>query len=161
MDSTHPTRERSRALLAASLALALFWSGSSHARTQPETDCTDVAKRLQSLETPADVLATTPIDHVPVLTDAPILAETVDADDMPTPLISLAPRAESALRDIFDDTEALEADVVPVVAPSSPVAESEDLPDISELPDNVTPMTSGDDEIDLPMLQRRMFRIDI
>ena len=63
MDSTHPTRERSRALLAASLALALFWSGSSHARTQPETDCTDVAKRLQSLETPADVLATTPIDH--------------------------------------------------------------------------------------------------
>lgn len=159
MDSTHPRRERSRALLAASLALALFWSGSSQARTQPETDCTDVAKRLQSLETPADVLATTPIDHVPVLTDTPVLAETVDADEMPTPLISLAPRAESALRDIFDDAEA--ADVVPVVTPSSPVAESEDLPDLSELPDNVAPVTTGDDEIDLPMLQRRMFRIDI
>ena len=159
MDSTHPTRERSRALLAASLALALFWSGSSQARTQPEIDCADVAKRLQSLEAPTDVLATTPIDHVPVLIESPALAETVDADEMPTPLISLAPRAESALRDIFDDSETV--DVVPAVAPSSPVAESEDLPDISELPDNVTPATAGDDEIDLPMLQRRMFRIDI
>jgi hypothetical protein len=161
VDTTHPTRERSRALTAASLALALFWSGSSQARTQPEIDCADVAKQLQSLEIPAKSLAATPVDHVPVLTDAPVLAETVDADDMPTPLISLAPRAESALRDIFEDNDATAAEVVPAVAPSSPVAESEEIPDISELPDNVMPEAAGDDDIDLPMLQRRMFRIDI
>jgi hypothetical protein len=67
------------------------------------------------------------------------------------------------LRDIFEATRETEvAQTATPEASSSPIAETEELPDISELPDNVSPVTTpGDEDIDLPLLQRQMYRIDI
>jgi hypothetical protein len=161
VDSKHPSGERIRPVLAASLALAVFWCGNALARTQPEPDCADVAKRLKSLDVPAESLTAKPVDHVPIILNTTDIVDEVNADDMPTPLISLSPRAESALQDVFEVADEVVTEEVSAEVPSSPVAESEDLPDLSELPKDGTAAEAGDSDIDLPMLQRRMFRTDI
>lgn len=148
----------------ATLALCAAWSTSAHSRTPTDADCGKAARDLKSLDVPAESLALTQVDHVPIPSASITLtkpdAESV-AGEKATPLLDLTPRAESALRDIFDADRKSDARPMPPAVSSSPIAETEELPDVSELPDNVAPVAPLNQEIELPLLQRRMYRTDI
>jgi hypothetical protein len=159
------TRPTPLAAVASMLALAACWSSAAYSRTPNDADCDEVAKSLQSLDAASETLTLTRVDHVPIPADSSRLAAEPAAasGDHATPLLDLTPRAADALRDIFEATRETEvAQTATPEASSSPIAETEELPDISELPDNVSPVTTpGDEDIDLPLLQRQMYRIDI
>ena len=68
------------------------------------------------------------------------------------------------MRNVFETIDFVdEPDRITEVSesPLSSIADTEELPDISELPDNVTPVAPINAESDLPLLQRQMFRTDI
>jgi hypothetical protein len=132
-------------------------------RTQAEADCNEVARDLQRLEAPTEPLAITRVDHVTIEPNAADLASSEPEeieDDTATPLLKLAPRVSNALRDIFDEQDRVTEASLEFQA--SPLAESEEIPDISELPVENSPESQNEDEIELPsLLQRQMYRIDI
>jgi hypothetical protein len=75
-------------------------------------------------------------------------------------MLRLAPRVSNALRNVFDDGEVISVDDTSIEIAVSPVAEREDVKDSSDLiTDEVGSDTEQDD--DLPLLQRRMYRTDI
>lgn len=168
MDLKNASREGNKrgrvTALAATLALTVCWSISAHSRTPTEVDCDKFARSMQSLEVPTRSLALTQVDHVPISSESVdfTTADTIATSaEQATPLLDLTPRAEDALRDIFEAGRDVELRKSALEMPSSPIAETEELPDISELPDNATPAAPISDDIDLPLLQRQMYRTDI
>lgn len=165
MDSKNPTKGSTwKVAIGAAVVLAACWSTSAGARTQAESDCNEIARDLQKLEAPVEPLTITNVDHVTIAPNAADLAnsepEASSGDESATPLLKLTPRVNNALRDIFDERR--EAEETSLELPTSPLAETEEIPDISELPDDSAPASQGEDEIELPsLLQRRMFRTDI
>ncbi len=168
MDVKYPSRDSNKrmrfAAVAATIALTTCWSSGAYSRTQSDVDCAEVARNLQSLEIPVKSLSLETVDHVPMTTEAAAFdagEPDITAADSAAPLLDLTPRAESALRDIFDDSrQAWEADTA-VELSSSPIAETEDIPDISELPKKAVQESQIDEDSDLPLLQRQMYRTDI
>lgn len=163
MDSKSPPKGRtgSTALSAALLMIvATSWSGTALARTQTESDCDRVARALNALDAPAETLGIRSVDHVPIQSESAALDE-IDLDEEPTaPMLRLAPRVSNALRNVFDDGEVISVDDTTIEIAVSPVAEREDVKDSSDLiTDDAGSDTEQDD--DLPLLQRRMYRTDI
>ena len=80
------------------------------------------------------------------------------ASDVGTPLLKLEPKVSEALREIFDAGQD-EATIQEVA--TSPVADSDDIKNLSELNDDATPADSEVEEDELSLLRRQMYRIDI
>ena len=166
MDSNSPpgneTRVR-RAALVTVIALTAAWSSVALSRTQPAPDC-DGGNDIKHLSAPAPALVLDTVDHVPIEPAAADL-DSIDienvARDTGTPLLNLAPGVNDAMREIFDGDNAALIDAAALEIPVSPIAESEETPDLSELPDNGTTDGAPAEESDLPLLERRMYRIDI
>ena len=163
MDSRKPvsseTRARRAALVAAAAATAI-WSGSALGRTQPDGDCIP-ADSLQGLNAPIESLQLEPVDHVPTEPAVPELAD-IDLEsvtgDIGTPLLKLEPKVSEALREIFEAGQ--DDSAIPELA-TSPVADSDDVMNLSELNDDATPVDSEVEEDELSLLRRQMYRIDI
>lgn len=151
--------------LTATATLMALCSGTAFARTQSSPDCAGIAKQLDSLDIPPRVLAVDDVDLQANQQDstAPLDASTVDVTtmDLSTPYLRLGPRVSNALQDIFEksETAAFEEESVDVTV--SPVAETEDPAELSELPAKSDTVADAEEEIDLPLLQRQMYRTDI
>lgn len=165
MEDKNPSREgqlTGKFALFAMTALALGWSSAAQSRTQNEVDCFDDAQ-----EALTETLQISRIDHMPIPSVARVSAsdtEATEAADPNAPLLDLTPRAASTLRDVFETIDFVdESDRITEISesPLSSIADTEELPDISELPDNVTPVAPINADSDLPLLQRQMFRTDI
>lgn len=169
MELKHLNRKvhRSIAGLAAMTALCVGWSGSVLSATTTSVECDDLVRDLRSLESPAERLTATKVDHVsiePIASDIELLDVQSASNETAAPFLFLTPRVASVLRDIFDISQEL-LDVDASNEPSSsPVAETVDaerIPDISELLDQSDPGGAAGSAIDLPLFQQRMFRTDI
>ena len=147
-------------LVVVATALVSGFSHDAQGRTQNDVDCLDDVPGADT-----ESLQIRRIDHMPlpsVPEASPVSGDAGDEGDPATPLLDLTPRAESTLRDVFDTAADTSLTASPQDLPVSPIAErDEDIPDISELPDNITPVAPLDPEIDLPLLHRQMFRTDI
>lgn len=164
MDSKTPVSTETRAARAALgvvIVATACWSSSALGRTQPGTDC---GSSLQALAAPIDTLVLTPVDHVPT---EPGVSE-LDAinledatSDTGTPHLNLTPRVNDTLREIFDGDPDRSGDQAVQDVVTSPVAEFEDIENLSELPKNTSPVDSAVEDDDLPLLRRQMYRIDI
>ena len=164
MEENSPSREgqltRNASVIAMLAALALGWSGAAQSRTQSDPGClTDADEAL------TETLNISPIDHMPIPSLSTVAAtpdtESSEDEDHSAPLLDLTPRAESTLRDVFEVVDYVETAEPIAELPLSSIADTEDLPDVSELPDNATPVAPAEADIDLPLLQRQMFRTDI
>jgi hypothetical protein len=167
VDSRNPEKGRKSLVsvtFVASIVAASCWSASAFGRTQTETDCSAVARALQSLEAPVESLSVNTVDHVAIDAGAAELdsinIETASADSG-TPLLYLTPRVANALRDIFDNRQETGAPDAMTELSSSPIAETEDVAERPERPDDTIPKSDGEAEIALPLLQRQMYRTDI
>jgi hypothetical protein len=166
LDSKQPSGNEARIkriALASVLALTTAWSSNALSRTQPAAECAaDVD--LQTLTAPIEPLVLKKVDHVPTETDVASV-DSIDIErvtaDTSTPLLNLAPRTDEAIRSIFADDSAELAKETAGKIQVSPVAESEPVPDLSELPDDGSGEDVSVDESDLPLLERQMYRIDI
>ena len=165
MDSKKPvrngTRARRAALVAAAAATAI-WSGGALGRTQTDgPDCDrNPAASLQALNPPIEVLVLKPVDHVPTDSDVSEISD-IDlenvAGDTGTPLLKLEPQVSEALREIFD----AEQDAGTPEIATSPVADYEDVKNLSELNEDAAPGDAEVEENELSLLRRQMYRIDI
>jgi len=146
------------------IAVSACWSASAIGRTQTGTECESVTRGLQSLEAPVDTLSIERVDHVTIENEGST-ADTVDIEtvsgDTATPLLYLTPRVNNALRDIFVNGPELDTAGDQVKFPSSPIAETEEAADMSELTEDALPAIEVKEKIDLPLLQRQMYRTDI
>ena len=163
MDSKSPLKGRT---CSAALSIALLtivstaWSSTALARTQTESDCDRVARALHALDAPAETLGIRSVDHVPIQSESAALDES-DLEEEPTaPMLRLAPRVSNALRNVFDDGEVIAVDDTSPDIAVSPVAEREEVKDSADLITDDAGADSEQDD-DLPLLQRRMYRTDI
>ena len=150
--------------LAATLALCAGWSASAFGAATNHVECNDIARDLKSLQIPAEALSVSKVDHVsiePITSDIDVLDAESASSETVAPFLFLTPRVASVLRDIFDVSRELPVEEATSETPSSPVAESERIPDLSELLDQTDPASASDNEIILPRFQQRMFRTDI
>jgi hypothetical protein len=160
-------RKSHRTLLAltAAVTLGALFSGAALARTQSGPDCAEITQDLDSLVTAPLALAVDEVDHQAIQQNgaAPLDGESVDVTtmDLSTPQLRLGPRVSNALQDIFGQRETAAFDEESLEMTVSPVAETEDSPAFSELPAESDSATDGEEEIDLPLLQRQMYRTDI
>ena len=76
--------------------------------------------------------------------------------------LHIAPRIASRLRGIFDapDSDARDETIAADV-PASPVAESEEIRETEAVQDDVSADPAIEGGLDAPLLERRMYRIDI
>ncbi|MDH3439660.1 MAG: hypothetical protein OEM63_02825 [Gammaproteobacteria bacterium] len=166
MDSIKPsgneTRVR-RTALVIGIALAAAWSGTALSRTQPAADC-GAGSDLLNLSAPVETLVLDTVDHVPTEPDVLDL-DSIDikgvTSDSGAPTLNLAPRFNDTMHDIFDEDSAASVDDTSLEIPVSPIAESEEIPDLSELPESGSADGVSTEESDLPLLERQMYRIDI
>ena len=165
MEDKNPAREGQwtcRVALFSLNALELGCSSDEQSRSQKVVDCFE-----DDTEAIYETLQISRIDHMPIPSVARVSAsdaEATEAADPNAPLLDLTPRAASTLRDVFETIDYVdESDRIAEVSesPLSSIADTEELPDISELPDNVTPRAPINAESDLPLLERQMFRTDI
>ena len=168
MDLQNPTKGRKATAVLALAAAALVsatWSTAALGRTQTESECDRMVRDLEALDKPAMELAVRAVDHVAIKSDASALdASDLDskADETATPLLRFAPRVSSALKDVFGEGGVTEVEEAILEIPASPIAETEDIKDVSEsLPDESIPVHQPEEGIDSPLLQRRMYRTDI
>jgi hypothetical protein len=150
--------------LAATLAMCAGWSASAFAAATTSVECDDMARDLKSLQIPVEALSVATVDHVsiePISSDIEFLDAESASNETAAPFLFLTPRVASVLRDIFEVSRELPDKEATTETPSSPVAESERIPDISELLDQTDPASAADGEITLPRFQQRMFRTDI
>ncbi len=166
MDSKNAVSNGTRvrqATIAATLVITACWSAGALGRTQPEADCAADAN-LYTLSDPADSLVLVPVDHVPTMTDVSDI-EAIHLEqatgDTGTPLLNLAPRVNDTLREVFADDGVQDAPSRQSDVSSSPVAEHEEVKNLSELADETSSTDAASEEDDLPLLQRQMYRIDI
>ena len=135
--------------------------GSAAARTQSEADCESVSRELQELEAPS----ITAIDHGKPHVESIELAlpDELGASDkqIPAPLLVLQPRVSSALQGVFDDSLILAPGSMARDVAVSPLAETEESVEALDQADEPSPDNRSEEEIDLPLLQRQMYRIDI
>jgi len=151
-------------VVAATVALCAGWSTSALSATTTDIDCDTVARDLRSLEIPVEAFSVSNVDHVsiePNPSDIELLDVQDASSETAAPFLFLTPRVASVLRDVFDVSRDVRDQRTSSETSSSPVAESERIPDISELLDQSDPSTVTDDEINLPLFQQRMFRTDI
>ena len=167
VDSRNPEKGHDRTgklAIAAMIAVTACWSASALGRTQTDADCENVALGLQSLEAPVETLSIERVDHVTIENES-TASDTVDiqtvSGDSATPLLYLTPRVSNALRDIFATGPELDIASYQSKFPSSPIAETEDPADMSELTEDSLPTIEAEEKIDLPLLQRQMYRTDI
>lgn len=170
MDSIQPSRKLKNVVAAlAIIILCAGWSVSALSATTTEVSRDTVVRDLRSIEIPVEAFSVGSADHVSIEPEPsnfdPAKFELLDVQDASretaAPFLYLTPRVASVLRDIFDANRDVidEPDVREIS--SSPVAESDRIPDISELLDESVPAIDRDNEIDLPRFQQRMFRTDI
>ena len=166
MDSKKPagneTRVRRTALVTI-IALTAAWSSTALSRTQPATGC-DTGNDPLNLPAPVDALVLNTVDHVPTEQDVSDV-DSIDikrvTSDNGAPILNLAPHVNATMHDVFDEDGAASVDEASLEIPISPIAESEELPELSELPNTGTPDGVSAEESDLPLLERQMYRIDI
>jgi hypothetical protein len=167
VDSSHlPKKVATISTVALAAILALFggWGSSALGATTCTTDCDAATNDLERLEVAVETLSVSPLDLAGIEGEIPG-ADSAGAvfmsSDAAAPFLYLAPRVASLLREIFDATgeEISQGDFREVT--TSPIAETVDGVDISELLDNAQPKSNLRDETDLPLLQRQMFRTDI
>ncbi len=169
MDIKHPAGKitiAGRRLLMAALIAGVGWGASALAATTNKADCDAHVRPADVLESPLAALSIIPVDHVSIEVENSAIDD-LETDqpvsDRAAPYLYLTPRVASVLRDIFDfarddvelETEAQEDSV------SSPLAEAEDEIDTTKFRYEALPSPAADDEHDLPLLQRQMFRTDI
>ncbi len=150
--------------LAAIVTLCAGWSASALGATTTTTECDDLIRDLRGLEIPVEAFSVKTVDHVsiePIPSDIELLDAQNASSETVAPFLFLTPRVASVLKDIFDVSRALADQDVSSETSSSPIAETDRIPDISELLDRSDPAGAADDAIDLPRFQQRMFRTDI
>ena len=159
--SLHVIKRQGGLVLAAGLLLTALWSGSAAARTQSEADCDSVSRELEQLEAPS----ITAVDHGTALVESIELALPADfataGKKLPAPLLVLEPRVSSALQGIFDDSLVLAPGSAKIDIAVSPLAETEETVETLDQVEEPSPDTRAEEESDLPLLQRQMYRIDI
>ncbi len=156
------TRGR-QATISAVLVATACWSAGALGRTQPDADCA-TGTGLDALSDPVDSLVLAPVDHVPTITDiAEIEAIHLEkaTGDTGTPLLNLTPQVSDTLREVFAGDSQQEAGSQPPEVSSSPVAEHEDIKNLSDMADEARSADTVPEEDDLPLLRRQMYRIDI
>ena len=168
MESKKPARSGTRArqaTLAVAMITSACWSANAVARTQSEADCGARAS-LESITIadPVESLVLVPVDHVPTETDVSDI-EAIHLQkatgDTGTPLLNLTPHVNNTLREVFGgDTEEVDETTINEVS-SSPVAEHDDVKNLSELVDESTTDEAPGEDDDLALLRRQMYRIDI
>lgn len=134
-------------------AAALLLSTASHAATNSVIPCEQVGRNLQSLAVPVDEMAIDTVDHVPI--DPELVDELPAVSESVAPVLNLGPRVTNILRDVFGTTteELLQEDSEQ--PSSSPLADTDDNKDVSEVDDETV------EETQLPRFQRQMLRTDI
>jgi hypothetical protein len=140
--------------VAAAIALCAGWSSSALSAATAVTGC-DAIDTLRTIELPVQALSVSTVDHVsiePDPADIELLAVPDSVSETAAPLLFLTPRVASVLRGVFEVSSEIQ---------SSPLAESDRIPDISELLDQLDQSAVADDDVDLPLFQQRMFRTDI
>ncbi len=170
------------------LIATLGWATSVLGATINQTDCDAFEKAAEPHESPVEALSISRIDHASPEVDGTAvsgLSPESAGFDSATPFLYLTPRVASVLQDIFetkrdepalgppsDDHQSLDSqlrnhDRKPFV--SSPLAdveihEMEKNADTAPLFEKTLPasgLSRIDREVDLPLLQRQMFRTDI
>lgn len=166
MESDKAVRNGTRvrqATIAAALVATACWSPVALGRTQPDTDCAAGAS-LDALSDPAESLVLVPVDHVPTVADVSKI-ESIHLEkatsDTGTPLLNLAPRVNDTLREVFDGDSAQGGPSQQPDVSSSPVADHEDVKNLSEITDEARSADDALEGADLPLLRRQMYRIDI
>ena len=169
MDIEHPlgkTTKTGRSLLLATLIAAVGWGASALGATTNKADCDPQVRPAEVIESPLAALSIIPVDHPSIEVENSTIGE-LEADqaggDRATPYLYLTPRVASVLRDIFDlareDVE-LETDVQEDSV-SSPLAETEEDTSANKYRSESLPTPGVEEEHDLSLLQRQMFRTDI
>lgn len=164
MERKNRTSHRTVLAFIASAVLVLAAGSASAARTQADADCAGISKAFRALNTADRSLDIDNADHAPLRSDIEVTTDRDAVDvttvDLSTPSLRLGPRVSSAMQDIFDETEDAyienDSDI-----PLSPVAETDEVPTPTELPAEPDAAGETDDDIDLPLLQRQMYRTDI
>ena len=135
------------------LAAALLLSATCHAATNAVIPCKQVGRNLQSLSVPVDKLKVDVVDHVPI--DPDLLDEETAVREPVAPVLKLGPRLTNILRDVFDSTAEDLLQESSEQPSSSPLADSDQKKDLSEVSDEAV------EETQLPRFQRQMLRTDI
>ena len=165
MERKNRTSHRTVLALTASALLVLTSSGAALARTQADADCAAIAKELRSLDAAAagPSLEIDNVDHAPLRSDTAPPSDQVDVTtvDLSTPLLRLGPRVNNAMQDIFGESDNETYGDQAANLPLPPVAETDEMPEPAELPAETDAAADVDDDIDLPLLQRQMYRTDI
>ena len=170
MEPKNRTRYRTVLGTLASVVLMLASGSGALARTQSEAGCADLARHLAPLPHVSAALNVDDVDHAPLAPDSDSLPETDAVDvttiDLSTPLLRLGPRVNSAMEDIFAESDLADSEAgihieAETSVPRSPLAESDEVPDATESPPESEVPTDAEDDIDLPLLQRQMYRTDI
>lgn len=132
------------------------------ASTQPMTDCTDT-DRLEGLIVPVESPALQPVDHIPAHDESQSQSSNFDqlSRETVTSLLDIEPSVSDLIESMLQENETVRKADSPLDIPSAQVAGSDELPDLSELPDTVVTTGIEDDEPDMPLLERQMYRIDI
>ncbi|MGI9205552.1 MAG: hypothetical protein ACR2Q3_16170 [Woeseiaceae bacterium] len=168
MDTKHPPRYlpvAAQSLLTAIVIASLGWSASTLAATTNKADCNTYSNRAEPLENPLAALSFNAVDHVTVEAESSAIDELENdqaASERAAPFLYLTPRVASVLRDIFDlADESLSEPEVQEDAASSPLAEVEERSNSADYRYEALPAPDVEDEHNLPLLQRQMFRTDI
>jgi len=165
---------------------SIFVSNVAGAATTTDRDCDRLARGLKSLHTPMPepLTETLTIRHIDHESPSLVIDHGKDADELlktdehlVTPFLYLSPRVETVLNDIFDveqseaaGDESLGASSLhqekatkPTVLKTAPVADADKSSTIDNADDSgqIIPKAAPDQAEDLPLFQRRMFRIDI
>lgn len=141
------------------IVATLILSTGACAATSSGTPCEQVGRDLRSLDVPLGSLTLVAVDHVPTdqaTTDKNALVAESTATDFAAPLVFLAPRVSSILRDVFATTTEDSATESPAPESSSPLADSEESDESAIAPTGVL-----GNSISLPHYQRQMYRTDI
>ena len=144
------------------ISFAGLTCGANAIAATPKSDCVGLVSAQSRSESPVEALSVSPVDHVPVESAAGRMEEIepdTENSDTAAPFLYLTPRVASVLRDIFDAAREIGEDADETV--SSPVADTDKTHDKAEVNQEILPVLDADSDVDLPFLQRQMFRTDI
>ena len=165
----HPPRSlpvAARSLLATVVFASAGWGATALAAATNKADCDAYASPAETLQSPIAALSLNAVDHVTIDSESAAIDElenNQEGRERAAPFLFLTPRVASVLRDIFEvarDQQSPESEVREDAA-SSPLAEVEDQANGAEYRYETLPAPAIDEEHDLPLLQRQMFRTDI
>lgn len=136
------------------LMAGLMCGGTAVGATTTKADCGTFSKSVTQRENPVEALSINLVDHARIeKKDAAIDALEASAanSESAAPFLYLTPRVASVLQDIFDAARTDTVELIEQEVISSPVADVDKSVDAEAV----------DGEVDLPLLQRQMFRTDI